>query len=69
MNNPFKDLILYACDKAVAEYIAGNMSFDDAVDYGDSLCNQLADTDEFKQMVENYFNNFADVRNIGDKNE
>ena len=68
MENPFKILIHYACDKAVAEYLAGNMSMDEAVDYADSLCNQLADTDEFKVMLEDYLNHFVDVKNIGDIN-
>ena len=68
MDNPFKQLILYACDKATAEYLAGNMSFDEATDYADKLCNELVDTDEFRKMIEDYFNNFIDVKNIGDIN-
>ena len=68
MNNPYEDLILYACNKAVAEWITGNMSFDEAIDYANSLCDQLADTDEFQVMLQNYINNFVDVKNIGDIN-
>lgn len=67
MDNPFADLMQYACDQACAKYFAGEMSFDEALDYADDLCNQLADTDEFKQKLDNYFNNFTDITNIGDK--
>ena len=69
MENPFKQLMLYACDKATAEYLAGNMSLDEATDYADKLCNELVDTDECQQMLEDYFNNFIDVKNIGDIND
>ena len=62
--NPFQQLALYCVDIAAAEYISGRMSFDEAVEYGLELTDKYAETEEFNKIVDDYFANFADIRDI-----
>ena len=40
------------------------MSFDEAVEYGLELTDKYAETEEFNKIVDDYFANFADIRDI-----
>lgn len=68
--NPFAALILYCVDIAAAEYLSGKMTYDEAIDYGVKLANEYADSEEFDKIVEKYFNDFVDVKDLklGEKN-
>ena len=63
--NPFTALVLYCIDIAAAEYIAGKMSFDEAVDYGFKLTDKYSETEEFNKVVDDYFSGFVNIRDIG----
>ena len=68
--NPFAALILYCVDIAAAEYSSGKMTYDEAIDYGVKLANEYADSEEFDKIVEKYFDDFVDVKDLrlGEKN-
>lgn len=62
--NPFQQLVFYCVDIAAAEYISGRMSFDEAVEYGFESIDKYAKTKEFEKIVDDYFNNFTDIKDI-----
>lgn len=68
--NPYAELILYCVDIAAAEYSSGKMTYDEAIDYGVKLANEYADSEDFDKIVEKYFNDFVDVKDLklGEKN-
>ena len=66
MNNPYADLISYSCQKAIIEWVSGHLSFDEAIEYANELCDKLSNTDEFETAVKHYFNNMIDIKEIGE---
>lgn len=62
--NPFAALVLYCVDIAVAEYISGRMSFNEAIDYCSELTDKYSETEEFNKIVEEYFDKFVDVKDV-----
>ena len=68
--NPFAALILYCVDIAAAEYSSGKMTYDEAIDYGVKLANEYADSEEFDKIVEKYFSDFVNTKDLklGEKN-
>jgi hypothetical protein len=70
MNDPYKLLVLHCVDIAAAEYISGRMNMQEAVEYGMQMVDKYAETEEFNNAVEEYYNKFVDIKDLelGDKN-
>jgi hypothetical protein len=70
MNDPYKLLVLHCVDTAAAEYISGRMNMQEAVEYGMQMVDKYAETEEFNNAVEEYYNKFVDIKDLelGDKN-
>jgi hypothetical protein len=68
--SPYYALMLYCMDLAVAEYISGRMSFNEAIDYCSELADKYSETEEFNKIVEEYYDKFVDIKDItlGEKN-
>ena len=45
------------------------MTFTDSVTYAWNLINALSITPEFEKVLENYYNDFIDVKDIGKENK
>ena len=65
MGNPYVELIKWGGNLAANKLINGEMTFTEAVDYAWNLINALSITPEFEKVLENYYNDFIDVKNIG----
>ena len=69
MDNPYVELIKWGGNLAANKLINGEMTFTEAVDYVWNLINALSITPEFEKVLENYYNDFIDVKDIGKENE
>ena len=65
MDNPYVELTKWGGNLAANKLINGEMTFTEAVDYAWNLINALSITPEFEKVLENYYNDFIDVKNIG----
>ena len=65
MDNPYVELIKWGGNLAANKLINGEMTFTEAVDYAQNLINDLGNTPEFEKVLENYYNDFIDVKDIG----
>lgn len=65
MDNPYVELIKWGGNLAANKLINGEMTFTEAVDYACNLINDLGNTPEFEKVLENYYNDFIDVKDIG----
>ena len=63
--NPFAALVLYCVDIATAEYISGRMSLNEAINYCQELTDKYSETEEFNKIVDEYFDKFVDIKDIG----
>lgn len=62
--NPFELLIIYCLDMALTEFFSGRMSMEGAIDFGVKIADEYAETEEFSNIMEEYFEQFADVKEI-----
>ena len=69
MDNPYVELIKWGGNLAANKLINGEMTFTEAVDYAWNLINAFSITPEFEKVLENYYNDFIDVKGIGKENE
>ena len=69
MDNPYVELTKWGGNLAANKLINGEMTFTEAVDYVWNLINALSITPEFEKVLENYYNDFIDVKDIGKENE
>ena len=69
MDNPYVELTKWGGNLAANKLINGEMTFTEAVDYAWNLINALSITPEFEKVLENYYNNFIDVKDIGKESE
>lgn len=69
MDNPYVELTKWGGNLAANKVINGEMTFTEAVDYAWNLINALSITPEFEKVLENYYNDFIDVKDIGKENE
>ena len=69
MNNPYVELTKWGGNLAANKLINGEMTFTEAVDYAWNLINALSITPEFEKVLENYYNDFIDVKDIGKENK
>ena len=51
-------------DKALAAYLSGSMSKDEAVDYGCKMLDEYAESEAFKAEIDDYFGNFVDIKDF-----
>ena len=69
MDNPYVELTKWGGNLAANKLINGEMTFTEAVDYAWNLINALSITPEFEKVLENYYNDFIDVKGIRKENE
>ena len=69
MDNPYVELTKWGGNRAANKLINGEMTFTEAVDYAWNLINALSITPEFEKVLENYYNDFIDVKDIGKENK
>lgn len=69
MDNPYIELTKWGGNLAANKLINGEMTFTEAVDYAWNLINALSITPEFEKVLENYYNDFIDVKDIGKENK
>ena len=69
MNNPYVELTKWGGNLAANKLVNGEMTFTEAVDYAWNLINALSITPEFEKVLENYYNDFIDVKDIGKENK
>lgn len=69
MDNPYVELTKWGGNLAANKLINGEMTFTEAVDYAWNLINALSITPEFEKVLENYYNDFIDVKNIEKENK
>lgn len=69
MDNPYVELIKWGGNLAANKLINGEMTFTEAVDYAWNLISALSITPEFEKVLENYYNDFIDVKDIGKENK
>lgn len=69
MDNPYVELTKWGGNLAANKLINGEMTFTEAVDYAWNLINALSITPEFEKVLENYYNDFIDVKDIGKENK
>lgn len=69
MDNPYVELTKWGGNLAANKLINGEMTFTEAVDYAWNLINALSITPEFEKILENYYNDFIDVKGIGKENK
>lgn len=69
MDNPYVELTKWGGNLAANKLINGEMTFTEAVDYAWNLINALSITPEFEKVLENYYNDFIDVKGIGKENK
>ena len=69
MDNPYVELTKWGGNLAANKLINGEMTFTEAVDYAWNLINALSITPEFEKVLENYYNAFIDVKDIGKENK
>ena len=69
MDNPYVELTKWGGNLVANKLINGEMTFTEAVDYAWNLINALSITPEFEKVLENYYNDFIDVKDIGKENK
>ena len=69
MDNPYVELTKWGGNLAANKLINGEMTFTEAVDYAWNLINALSITPEFEKVLENYYNDFIDVKDVGKENK
>ena len=69
MDNPYAELIKWGGNLAANKLVNGEMTFAEAVDYACNLINDLGNTPEFEKVLENYYNDFIDIKDIGKESE
>ena len=67
MVNPLTKKLFDTIEKHAASYIAGECSYEDAIDLAFGEVNEYAESEEFHEEVKYYFKNFVDIKKIGEE--
>lgn len=66
IKTPWEELVEYCFYEGVYKLVSGEIPLDSIPDFIDHKIEEFMDTNEFKQMVDEYFNNFIDTRDVLD---
>ena len=67
MINPLTKKLFDTIDKYAASYVAGECSYEDAIDLAFGEVNEYAESEEFHKEMKNYFDKFVDIKKIGEE--
>lgn len=67
MVNPLTKKLFDTIDKYAASYVAGDCSYGDAIDLAFGEVNEYAESEEFYEEMKNYFDEFVDIKKIGEE--
>lgn len=62
--NPFVEAVARCLDAALAEYFSGTMTKEEAIDYGVELIDDYAESEAFKEVLDDYYNSFVDIKDF-----
>jgi antirestriction protein len=65
MVNPLTKKLFDTIDKYTAAYVMGECSYEDALDLAFGEVNEYAGSEEFHKEMENYFDEFVNIKKIG----
>lgn len=65
MVNPLTKKLFDTIDKYAAAYVMGACSYEDAIDLAFGEVNEYAESEESHKEMENYFNEFVNIKKIG----
>jgi hypothetical protein len=56
---------VYRClDTALAAYFSGTMTKEEAIDYGVKLIDDYAESEAFKEVLDDYYDSFVDIKDF-----
>jgi hypothetical protein len=69
--NPFVEAVYRCLDTALAAYFSGTMTKEEAIDYGVKLIDDYAESEAFKEVLDDYYDSFVDIKDFdwGEKGE
>lgn len=62
--SPFVEAVARCLDTALAEYFSGTMTKEEAIDYGVKLMDDYAESEAFKEVLDDYYDSFVDIKNL-----
>lgn len=65
MINPLIIKLFDIINKYAVSYVAGECSYEDAIDLAFGEVNEYTESEEFHEEVKYYFKNFVDIKKIG----
>lgn len=67
MVNPPTKKLFDTMDRYATSYVAGDCSYEDAVDLAFGEINEYVESEEFHEEMKNYFNKFVNIKKIGEE--
>ena len=69
--SPFVEAVARCLDAALAEYFSGTMTKEEAIDYGVKLIDDYAESEAFKEVLDDYYDSFVDIKDFdwGEKDD
>lgn len=64
MQTPWKELFDCCFYEGLYKFVNGEIQFDDTCDFINRRIEELMDTDDFKKMVDEYFDEFVDGKEL-----
>ena len=64
MQTPWEELLNCCVYEGIYKFINGEIPFDDIYDFINRRIEELMDTDDFKKMIDEYFDKFVDVKEL-----
>ena len=64
MKTPWEELLDCCFYEGIHKFVNGEIPFDDIYDFINRRIEELMDTDDFKKMVDEYFDKFVDVKGL-----
>ena len=64
MKTPWEELVDCCFYEGIYKFIDGEIPFDDIYDFINRKIEEFMDADNFKKMVDEYFDKFADVKEL-----
>lgn len=62
--SPFVEAVVRCLDVALAEYFSGTMTKEEAIDYGVKLIDDYAESEAFKEVLDDYYDSFVDIKDF-----
>ena len=62
--SPFVEAVYRCLDTALAAYFSGTMTKEEAIDYGVKLMDDYAESEAFKEVLDDYYDSFVDIKDF-----